>query len=152
MTGNETPETRIVVGVDGSQQSRRALVWAARVAQATGAAVDAVIAWHYPVSYGWSYTTDGWNPENDARKCLEDAVDAVFVDGRPLRLNLDAREGLPAKVLLDASRHATLLVVGSRGHGGFAGLLLGSVSASCAEHAACPVLVVHGDEDPPPLI
>lgn len=152
MSGNEAPQTRIVVGVDGSQQSRRALVWAARVAQATGAAIDAVIAWHYPVSYGWSYTAGEWNPENDARKCLEEAIDAVFVDGRPPRLNVEVREGLPAKVLLDASRHATLLVVGSRGHGGFAGLLLGSVSASCAEHAACPVLVVHGDDEPPPLI
>jgi nucleotide-binding universal stress UspA family protein len=144
-------DNRIVVGVDGSEQSRRALVWAAELAGAAGAVLEAVMVWHFPVSYGWSYATDGWNPETEAAKCLEELADAVFPDGRPARLSLIVREGLPAKVLLDASRGATLLVLGSRGHGGFAGLLLGSVSANCAEHAGCPVLVVHGDEDPPKL-
>jgi nucleotide-binding universal stress UspA family protein len=55
-----------------------------------------------------------------------------------------------AKVLLDVSQGAIMLVVGSRGHGGFAGLLLGSVSANVAEHAPCPVLVIHGDQAEPP--
>ena len=58
-------------------------------------------------------------------------------------------EGNAAKVLLEASEGARMLVVGSRGHGGFSGLLLGSVSAACAEHARCPVVVVHGDGPPP---
>lgn len=151
MSDNQALEPRIVVGVDGSEQSRRALVWAARIAEATGAELTAVTAWHRPVSYGWSYAADDWDPQADAAKCLEETVAEVFPDGRPARLNLVVREGLSAKVLLDASRGATLLVLGSRGHGGFAGLLLGSVSASCAEHARCPVLVVHGDQDPPPL-
>jgi nucleotide-binding universal stress UspA family protein len=66
---------------------------------------------------------------------------------RALRLVL--RQGLPAKVLLDESRGATMLIVGSRGHGGFAGLLLGSVSANCAEHATSPVMVIHGDRPTP---
>ncbi len=151
MTGNEMSEARIVVGVDGSAQSRRALSWAARIAEATGASVDAVTAWHYPVSYGWSYVPDDWSPEVDAKRCLEETIAAVFPDGCPARLNLVVREGLPAKVLLEASKSAVVLVVGSRGHGGFTGLLLGSVSANCAEHASCPVLVVHGDQDPPRL-
>jgi nucleotide-binding universal stress UspA family protein len=151
MSGNQTSGPRIVVGVDGSAQSRRALLWADRLAAATGAVIDAVSVWHVPVSYGWSYAADDWNPEADATKSLEETVDAVFPEGRPARLNLVVREGLPAKTLLDLSKGATLLVLGSRGHGGFAGLLLGSVSASCAEHATCPVLVVHGDEEPPTL-
>jgi nucleotide-binding universal stress UspA family protein len=152
MSDNQALEPRIVVGVDGSPQSRRALVWAARFAQATGAVLQAVSAWHFPTSYGWSYVAEDWSPENDATKSLEETLDAVFPDGRPARLELAVREGLPAKVLLDASKGATLLVLGSRGHGGFAGLLLGSVSASCAEHAGCPVLVVHGEADPPQLL
>lgn len=60
------------------------------------------------------------------------------------------REGNAARVLLEASQGARMLVVGSRGHGGFTGLLLGSVSAACTEHAACPVLVLHGTTPPPP--
>ncbi|MEO6530311.1 MAG: universal stress protein, partial [Specibacter sp.] len=55
--------------------------------------------------------------------------------------------GTPAKVLMEHSKSAQMLIVGSRGHGGFAGMLLGSVSSACAEHAGCPVLVVHGERD-----
>jgi nucleotide-binding universal stress UspA family protein len=95
---------------------------------------------------GWGYTPDAWNPEADATQCLTDSIDDAFGTERPTGLRLLVREGLPAKVLLDESRGATMLIVGSRGHGGFSGLLLGSVSASCAEHATCPVLVVHGGQ------
>ncbi|MDD0857766.1 universal stress protein [Arthrobacter alpinus] len=55
--------------------------------------------------------------------------------------------GTPARVLMEHSKSAQMLIVGSRGHGGFAGMLLGSVSSACAEHAGCPVLVVHGERD-----
>ena len=81
------------------------------------------------------------------------AAGAVFGDQRPagLKLELQVREGGAAKVLLGASEGADMLVVGSRGHGGFAGLLLGSVSANVAEHASCPVFIVHGDQAPPPV-
>jgi nucleotide-binding universal stress UspA family protein len=64
-------------------------------------------------------------------------------------MNLVVREGNPAHVLLESSAGAMMLVVGSRGRGGFAGLILGSVSAAVAEHASCPVLVVHGDKPVP---
>ncbi len=110
-----------------------------------------MVAWRFPASYGWGYvgyTADGWSPETDAENCLNEVVHAVFGDVRPSRLRLVVREGDPAQVLLDESKGATMLVLGSRGHGGFTGLLLGSVSAKCAEHAPCPVLVVHGDEPP----
>jgi nucleotide-binding universal stress UspA family protein len=77
-------------------------------------------------------------------------AEAVFGDQPPAGLQRQVREGGAAKVLLDAGESAIILVVGSRGHGGFAGLLLGSVSANVAEHASCPVLVIHGDQAPPP--
>jgi nucleotide-binding universal stress UspA family protein len=139
--------SRIVVGVDGSESSKAALRWAARFLQVTGGWIDAVIAWHPPANYGFSYLPGDWNPEKDAETVLSRAVDEVFGTDRPAGMRLIVREGNPAKVLLDESNDADLLVVGSRGHGGFAGLLLGSVSAHCAEHATLPVLVVHDNND-----
>jgi len=141
--------TRIVVGVDGSEHSKLALRWAVSISATTGATIEAVTAWHFPVSFGWGYTPDVWDPEIDATKCLEDTVDEIFGAERPAGLKLLVRQGIPAKVLLDESRGSTMLIVGSRGHGGFAGLLLGSVSANCAEHATCPVMVIHGDRPTP---
>jgi nucleotide-binding universal stress UspA family protein len=146
---NVHPTPRVVVGVDGSPQSKQALRWAAGFAAATGARIDAIAAWQYPVSYGWSAVAYDYSPEKDAEKALTETVDEVFGPDRPADLHLTVSSGYAATVLLDAAKTATLVVVGSRGHGGFAGLLLGSVSAALAEHAACPVLVVHGDEPPP---
>lgn len=91
------------------------------------------------------------DPEEDAKKVLAATVRDVFGEHPPLGMLLTVREGNPAEVLIEASRSALLLVVGSRGHGGFAGLLLGSVSAACSEHAKCPVVVLHGDTPPPDL-
>jgi nucleotide-binding universal stress UspA family protein len=144
MTAEALPSRkRIVVGVDGSEQSKLALAWAARIAMATDDEIDAVLAWHVPLNAGWGYMVPEWNPKADAAECLQQAVDAAFPGGRPVGMRLLVRQGGAAQVLLDESKGATMLVVGSRGHGGFTGLLLGSVSASCAEHATCPVLVVH---------
>jgi nucleotide-binding universal stress UspA family protein len=136
---------RLVVGVDGSNASLAALRWAERIAAPTGSSIQAVIAWTYPTDYGWTGAVDGWRPDLDAEKCLEIAIDEAFDGHRPAGLEPIVREGHARSVLLDAAGGAELLVVGSRGHGGFTGLLLGSVSAACAEHARCPVLVVHGD-------
>jgi nucleotide-binding universal stress UspA family protein len=145
-TGHEP--ARIVVGVDGSTPSKWALRWAAKQSGLTGTGIDAVTAWQSPISYGWAYASIDWRPDQDAEKLLTATVDEVFADQRPADLRLIVREGNPGKALLDHSRAAEMLVVGSRGHGGFAGLLLGSVSTACAEHAICPVLVVHGDALP----
>ena len=112
---------RIVVGVDGSEQSKLALRWAISISATTGATIEAVTAWHFPTSFGWGYTSDVWDPETDATKCLEGTVDETFGAERPAKLKLLVLQGLPAKVLLDASSGATMLIVGSRGHGGFAG-------------------------------
>jgi nucleotide-binding universal stress UspA family protein len=141
--------TRVVVGVDGSAQSTLALSWAMRIAETTNASIDAVIAWHFPLNYGLGYVSDQWDPETDATNCLKESVDQAFGSERPTGLRLLVRQGLPAKVLLDESNGATMLIVASRGHGGFTGMLLGSVSSTCAEHATCPVLVVHGDRPTP---
>ena len=147
MGGNESRQqdvARVVVGVDGSQPSREALRWARTLAGCTGAAVEAVTVWTYPAAPGWGMVGD-WDPEENAREVLEEAIEAAYGHDRPPKLTTRVVQGPAAKSLLDASEGAQMLVVGSRGHGGFAGLLLGSVSAVCAEHATVPVLVVHGE-------
>lgn len=145
------PETRprIVVGVDGSECSKLALRWAARLAAEEGADIEAVIAWQLPVGIGWgAVLPDSYQPAADMEKILVEAIDDVFGSNRPRHLRTRVCEGDASAVLVDASEGALLTVVGSRGHGGFAGVLLGSVSARVAEHARCPVLVVHGDAAP----
>jgi nucleotide-binding universal stress UspA family protein len=140
---------RIVVGVDGSPSSQEALAWAIRQAKAVGATVDACTAWEYPQFYG----SMGWSFPDGTAADLTDAAERVLHDalaraGAP-ETEVDVPTcvvyGTPAQVLLDAAKGAELLVVGSRGHGGFTGALLGSVGQHCVQHAPCPVVVVrHG--------
>ena len=139
---------RIVVGVDGSDSSKKALRWAAKLAQSSGATVDAVQSWDIPTTLGLGYLPKDVDLGKDTEKWLEETVDEVFGPDRPAGLRTIVHCGSAAHVLLDACKDAQLLVVGSRGHGGFYGLLLGSVSAAVAEHAPCPVLVIHGDQEP----
>ncbi len=136
---------RIVVGVDGSESSKAALRWAARLAPVVGDEIEAILAWEYPTNFGWAAggIPEDWRPDVDAAQALNAVLDDVFGDQRPSGLTVSTREGHAAAVLLEASRDAAMLIVGSRGHGGFASLLLGSVSTVCAEHGHCPVLVVH---------
>jgi nucleotide-binding universal stress UspA family protein len=141
-TSQSVPRRNIVVGVDGSPSSLDALRWAARMAAPLDAEIDAVTSWHYPTSYGMGGGAPAeWDPAQDAAQILADALTAVLGDHQPAGIRTFVREGHPAEVLSDASDGAEMLVVGSRGHGGFAGLLLGSVSAYCSAHARCPVLV-----------
>ncbi|WP_427173363.1 universal stress protein [Arthrobacter sp. 92] len=139
----------IVVGVDGSELSVKALQWAARLAVALDTTITAVTAWHFPVDtgFGWS-PPPAWDPEASAREVLQDSLTRAFGDKPPQGLKTITVMGHAAYVLIEESRGAQMLVVGSRGHGGFAGLLLGSVSSACAEHAPCPVLVIHEPEAP----
>jgi nucleotide-binding universal stress UspA family protein len=152
-----TASDRIVVGIDGSEQSQLALRWAAYLARVSGSTIEAVTAWQPTVigatagGFGYMTAPVGWDPAADMEKALVDTLDKVFGTNRPVDLQMTVQEGHATKVLLDAGRRARMLVLGSRGHGGFAGLLLGSVSSACAEHATCPVLVVHGDDPPPDL-
>jgi nucleotide-binding universal stress UspA family protein len=142
---------RIVAGVDGSPSSMSALHWAIRQAALTGAAVDAVIAWHYPVAagdYGWAPmgTGAGFDFQENAEKALAAAISNVVDSGSNAGVRAYVVEGNPAQVLIDASDGADLLVVGSRGHGGFTEALLGSVSQHCVHHACCPVVVLRGQD------
>jgi nucleotide-binding universal stress UspA family protein len=135
----------IVVGVDGSRGAQAALAWAAREAKLRGSALTLVCTWQLPPgSYGWPTLL----PEvlEDFKVVAADQLDKACaaagsaLDG--LEVTRTVREGSAAKVLIEASEGADLLVVGTRGHGGFVGMLLGSVSAQCAHHSRCPLVIV----------
>ncbi|MFP3907886.1 MAG: universal stress protein [Acidimicrobiales bacterium] len=143
----------IIAGVDGSPGSLAALRWAIEEATLRSATVDAVMTWQMPT---YAYTGMAVMPpvadlEESAAAALDDAIatetadlagDAAEVEIRPVVV-----EGPTAAVLIERSADAELLVVGSRGYGGFRGLLLGSVSHQCASHAHCPVVVVPFRDD-----
>ncbi|MFG1664221.1 universal stress protein [Streptomyces sp. Y7] len=151
--GDQREETGpVVVGVDGSDSSKQALRWAVRQAQLTGGTVEAVTAWDIPQFHGslaWlpPSSSDEGALEARARQELDDAVEDAVGSRPPVEVRTVVRYGTPASVLLNAAREASLLVVGSRGLGGFAGLMLGSVAQHCAQHAACPVVVFREGTD-----
>jgi nucleotide-binding universal stress UspA family protein len=133
----------ILVGVDGSGSSIDALHWAARQATLTGAQLQVVAAWHYPVSLGWAPAwPDDWDPAAEAATGLKAVVDRELAGYEGLKVTQKVVEGHPAEILVALAHEAVLLVVGSRGHGAFTGMLLGSVSEHCAAAASCPVVVV----------
>lgn len=138
-------DTDIVVGVDGSPSAKAALRWGLAQARRTGVRLRAVTAWEIPVFVGWMPMVPFEDLAAAAGKMLgasvSEALDAAEPDVEVLE---NVLPGHPAQVLVDESAHAGLLVVGSRGHGAFAGTLLGSVSQHCAQRAHCPVVVVRG--------
>jgi nucleotide-binding universal stress UspA family protein len=144
---DETPEqsgktARIVAGIDGSPASIDALGWAARQAELTDATLEIVMTWDWPPSYGWAMPfPTGYDPEGNVRRVLDSNVELLRPEHPDLRIDAQVFQGHPAPLLIEASEGADLLVVGSRGHGEFTGMLIGSVSEYCATHAACPVLV-----------
>lgn len=142
---NRLPGAKIVVGIDGSESSLHALRWAAQQAEATGASLEVVMTWSWPLSYGWAIPfPEGFDPAESAQKVLEESVRGLRSEHRGLEVTTRVVEGSPAPVLIEASKEAAMLVVGSRGHGEFAGMLLGSVSEHCTTHAHCPVVVHRG--------
>jgi nucleotide-binding universal stress UspA family protein len=136
----------VVVGVGGSGSSSDAIRWAADEARLRGTTVQAVYAWQSPLVTGFQYIPpDLLDPEaldRHAREIVEAAVVEAGNGTGGVEIESRAIEGLPAKVLIEASRDAELLVLGSRGYGGFHGLLLGSVGQQCVQHAVCPVVIV----------
>jgi nucleotide-binding universal stress UspA family protein len=135
-------ETRIVVGVDGSDSALAALRWALRQAKLTGSRVDVVTVWHFPAAYGWEPVGADADFEGDAHQILADALTAVESLRPGVAVARLVEEGPPAEVLLRVAKEADLLVVGSRGRGGLRSALIGSVSLHCIQHAHCPVLVL----------
>jgi nucleotide-binding universal stress UspA family protein len=147
----------IVVGIDGSDGARAALSWAVEEARMRHAALRVVHAWTLtPIlvpaaafgSIGGAFPA----PQDDAvfedenRELLDAAVAAVLDGQRDVPVNKVLVRGSPVPALLEAAEDADLLIVGSRGLGGFGGLLLGSVSDQVAHHARCPVVIVRGGE------
>jgi nucleotide-binding universal stress UspA family protein len=143
----------IVVGVDNSPGAKAALVFAEKEARLRGATLRAVHAWQYGyIGYGG---LEGAMPVvggdiNELLGAAEAALEASVREALPqsgVEIEHGAIQGVAAEVLVDESRYADLLVVGSRGHGGFAQLLLGSVSQQCAHHAECPVVIVRAKRE-----
>jgi nucleotide-binding universal stress UspA family protein len=143
-TNEEVAMERIVVGVDGSHGSQVALRWALEEARRSGAALEVVHAWHVPYLAGSTYVPvpafDLGTWESSERAALDRAVDDEDTTDVDVTRTLICDTA--ARALLQAAKGADLLVVGTRGRGGFAGLLLGSVSHAVAQHAPCPVVVV----------
>lgn len=142
--GTNPVRGRIVVGVDGSVASKDALAWAARQAELTGSALEVIAAWGYPVFFG---TAAPWPADFDpaaiATQEVKKTVEEVIGHDSSLVVRTYVREAPPATTLIEASEGADLLVVGCRGHGEVAGMLMGSVSQHCVTHSTCPVVVVH---------
>jgi nucleotide-binding universal stress UspA family protein len=136
---------RIVVGIDGSESSRRALRWAVDEARVRDAALEVVHTWHMPYVSGFPYVAATLDPstfEDPARKLVDDMLAGVDTTGLSQPVERIVVCGGAASTLLESAKGADMLVVGSRGLGGFSGLLLGSVSHHVAHHATCPVVIV----------
>lgn len=147
---SQASSPRIVVGVDGSENSRSALRWALEEARLRHAAVDVVHAWQLPHQGGYpivgAFELPVGELEAGARQLLDRAVGGADTRGleevEPILVC-----GSAARAMLDTAKGADLLVVGSRGRGGFTGLLLGSVSQKVLHHATCPVVVIPAATD-----
>jgi nucleotide-binding universal stress UspA family protein len=150
MTTEQPGDHRIVVGTDGSPSSSAALAWAAHQAELTGAALEVLMTWEWPVTFAWSVVPNEYDPGGDCGKVLAETLAPIRAAHPDLPIRANVVEGHPAPILVKASRGADLLVVGSRGHGAFTGMLLGSVSEHCVSNAHCPVLVMRDGESPEP--
>jgi nucleotide-binding universal stress UspA family protein len=141
----------IVVGVDHSAGAKAALRFALEEARLRQATLRVVHAWQF--GYIGATGLEGLLPavgggmedfRQGAAAALDETLRDVVADQDDVAIERRVDQGVPAAVLVEESRGAELLVVGSRGHGGFAQLLLGSVSQQCAQHASCPVVIVRG--------
>ena len=135
---------KIVVGIDSSMSSIDALRWAVQQAQLTGSVVQALMAWQYPPAGMVPSAPADLDFNAEARQALDAAIEGVISGATSIEVTRVVEEGEPGPELVQASKDATLLVVGSRGHGAVVGMLIGSVSQYCVTHAHCPVVVLRG--------
>ncbi len=160
----------VVVGIDGSEGSSKALAWAAQEARMRGAVLRVVHAWRFPMLSDAAYLQAGPRAEpsglspwdeaaydefrsevisvaggepGEAEASVASQIAAVLGPQPDVPLEREVKQGRATQVILEAAERADLVVVGSRGRDGFAGLLLGSVSSQVTHHARCPVTVVH---------
>lgn len=145
MTAPE-PHPRIIVGVDGSDASIAALRVARAMAEPLSADVEAWACWDVPAGYGVYLAVGVEGFKYAADQVLQQALAEAFEELPPF-VHARLVRGKPGPVLINASRNASLLIVGRRGHGSF---VLGSVSSACVSRAHCPVLVVHAPEPEAP--
>jgi nucleotide-binding universal stress UspA family protein len=130
----------IVVGVDGSPSSQRAVRWASEQAKLTGATLRAVSSWRWP-----NYITripPGVDLASDTRRTLDEVLQEALTGSEDVSVTRHVIEGPPGPALLTQAQDATLLVVGALGRAAFPGMLLGSVAEYCVRHGSCPVVVV----------
>ncbi|HYZ91581.1 MAG TPA: universal stress protein [Actinomycetota bacterium] len=136
---------RIVVGVDGSENSQLALAWAAAEAKLRGSSLHLIHSWTFPPAFPGADGLPRADLKGSAEQVLADAVASLPKDGE-IQLKAEVANELPAQALIGASEGAEMIVVGSRGRGGFKGLLLGSVSQQVVHHAHCPIVIVPHSE------
>ena len=134
---------KIIVGVDGSPSSNAALEWAAQEAEIRGSALELIHAWNYPnLGYG-GYVAVLEDFEKDAAALLDEVVVSVRKNYPNLKLVSSLIQGPTAQTIIDRAKEADMVVVGSRGRGGFSGLLLGSVGQQLVHHCPAPVVIIH---------
>ena len=145
-TATHTPP-RVVVGVDGSAASLKALQWAVDYASATQSQIEMVAVWKLPTAVSWSASfPSDFSPDTSAEQMLDHLIERKRANHPDLAINGRVVQGDPGNVLESASRGAALLVVAQSGHNELVGFLLGSVSKHCVTHAHCPVLVFRDDQ------
>lgn len=131
----------VVVGVDGSENSKEALRWAVEFGRRYDSAVEAIAIWNL-TAYGYraAYMEPGEEVAERTRQMLAETVGEAV--GEDAGVTEKVLRGIPAETLVEVSESAQVLVLGTRGHGAFAGMLLGSVSQHCVAHSKCPFVVI----------
>jgi nucleotide-binding universal stress UspA family protein len=152
MSDTSSPKATVVAGVDGSEPSVDALCWAMAEAARRDARLDVVHAWHAPAVSVALASVPREDVERDFERGAEEIIDAAVAAAvarggpQPADVRFRAVHGHPAEMLIAESRHADLVVIGSRGHGAVRRFLLGSVSQQVAQHSSCPVTVIPEDD------
>jgi nucleotide-binding universal stress UspA family protein len=141
MTERNKSRPVVLVGVDGSAQSIEAVQWAAHYTEVVGGDLRAVIAWQRDLGFGY-FPEGPRGLVHEAARTLDHTIITALGDEAAVDVERVVRPGNPTSVLVEESAKADLLVVGARGFGGFAGLLVGSVGENCVRHAKCSVVVV----------